>query len=153
MTGQAVSLSSSHVGHQYVVSGLSIDATENIAAGGWPDVITGREYALHLARDRVLQVGGAPRATGWDPERGQAVSDMTDGYCVFTLAGERAFDVLCRGAELDLRQQSRSVARLLWGMQVFLYRHETDTTFRLHIERSDAQSLYLALRTALRQIT
>ena len=150
ISGEAVSLAPCHVGRQYLVSGVSI-ATQDAFVGGWPTVITGEDYTLRIARDQVLQVGCTSRTTGWDAETSHALSDMTDGFEVFEVTGARAIDVLQRGAELDLNHSSRSVARDLWGMRVLLYRHGSEETFRLHIERSHAHALYQALRSSLLQ--
>ena len=138
-----------NLGNQYVVSGLSI-AQDSGRGAGWPDLVADASYELRLRYDQILSVGGENRDTGWDANNQIAVSDMSDGYRVFTVAGARAFACLCQGAELDLALHSRSVIRRLWDYDVLLYRHGTETDFRLHIERHSAEGLYRILASELK---
>lgn len=144
-----VTIAPRHVGFQYLVSGLSVVSDGSHI--GWPEVCVRPDYTLSIRRDQILRVGCVQQATGWIAETGQAVSDMSDGYQVFEVSGPKAFDVLSRGAELDLSLASASTARALWGVSTLLYRHGNDTTFRLHVERSYAMGLYMALVTAADQ--
>lgn len=150
VTRDRVAVTSCDVGRQYLVSGISAVAHGN--ASGWPDVVTNRAYRLQISRDQSLHVGGDAQPAGWQADVSLAVSDMSDGYHVFQVSGPAAFDLLCRGAELDLQMLSHSVARQLWGMHVLLYRHTSDSTYRLHVERGFAMALFTALARAADQV-
>lgn len=145
LTYATVSVSVCNVGHQYLLSGLSV-STHN--TGSWPSILQGEKYTLRLRRDQILEVGGTGRDTGWHSDHAFAVSDMTDGYQVISVSGTGAFDLLCRGAELDLNIASGSVARHLWDFSALLYRYEHAQSYRIHIERSNANALYWALEAA-----
>ncbi|MYM54947.1 hypothetical protein [Thalassovita mangrovi] len=112
---------------------------------GWPDIATGDSYAISLRRDRVLLVNGPDMAEGWDDEIGQAVSDVTDAYSVFDLTGPKALELLKHGTEIGLQQPSRSAARMLFGLGVFLYRHGAEDRFRLHVLRAQGQTAWQML--------
>lgn len=141
LESDAVVVTHSNVGRQYLISGPSVvqDMKGEI---GWPDVAQTGEYVLRTRRDQTLHVGGPAQETGWIGTRGLAISDMTAGYCVFSLSGTGAFALLSRGAELDLARPSRSVARYMWGMNTILYRHKVSDSYRLHVERGLAPALY-----------
>ncbi len=119
----------------------------------WPDVVTDAAYALSLRRDRVLEVNGPARRDGWDDKAGLAISDITDGYVQVELAGENALALLRRGTEIDLATPSRSVARLLFGMGVFVYRYGDETTYRLHAASAHGEALWHALEDAAKHLT
>lgn len=74
---------------------------------------------------------------------------MTDGVQVFDLQGPFALSALQRGAELSVDTASASVARLLFGMNVFLYRHDQHDRFRIHITRGLGEALYQNLCHAM----
>ena len=115
-------------------------------AVGWPDIAQGVSYTLVLRRDRVLVVNGEPVADGWDGDRQQAVSDATDAYAIFQLTGPRAIEILKHGAAINLAQTSDSVARIMFGIEVYLYRHDDENRFRMHVSSSRAQSLWQNLK-------
>lgn len=126
---------------QTLISGATVlhDAPEAI---GWPDIAGAGPCLLCLARDQLLEVSGEARAAGWENTRGRAISDITDGYVVFDLTGPGGLDLLSTGGEISLGENSRSVVRRLWGMDVLLYRHTAPERFRLHVTRSCAPALY-----------
>ena len=118
--------------------GTAVRQNSPLPVIGWPDVATGEAYRITLRRDRVVDVGGEAPEEGWNAERGEATSDITDGWSVFDLSGPRAFDILKRGTEISLDTLSASVARRLFGLDVWLYRHSNDGWHRQrkHIGRS-----------------
>lgn len=136
---------------QTLVSGPGILSKTDLPLVEWPGAAPEGAYALSLRRDRVLLVDGPELMEGWDEEKARAVSDASDAYAVFDLSGPGAFDILRRGAELRLDIPSRSVARMLFGLGVFLYRLEDRATFRLHVARAQAEALVGSLGTAGRQ--
>lgn len=138
-----VTVSVCDVGAQHLISGPRVEA-----GAGWPDMVAGAIYNLTVRRDMVLAVGTAPRNTGWDARRQEAVSDVSDGYRVFEISGPDSMKLLCRGAEIDIDLPSASVARMMWGMSIMLYRFEDASTFRLHAERGYALALHQALCSA-----
>lgn len=116
------------------------------AATGWPAPASGETYALRLRRDRILVVNGSDLTDGWHADPGLAVSDMTGGYAVIALSGDGATDLLNTGTELDPAQPSASVARLLHGYPVLLYRFQGETTdYRLHVPRASLEGLWSLL--------
>lgn len=129
---------------QTLISGARVLAQFPDAVG-WPDIASGNAYALSLRRDRVLLVNGPERPDGWDDDSGQAVSDVTDAYTVFDLTGPNALDLLKHGTEIGLHPPSRSVARMLFGVGVILYRHRTGDRFRLHVPRAQSQTAWQIL--------
>lgn len=136
------------LGRQTLLSGSKVRHQTGLPLVEWPGAAPDGPCALGLRRDRVLLIEGPEMAEGWDARSARAVSDATDAYAVFDLAGPGAFDILRRGAELDLGTPSRSVARLLFGLEVFLYRMEAGETFRLHVARARAEALTGSLAAA-----
>jgi hypothetical protein len=128
-----------------MVSGPDALRQTELALAEWPAVVTETSYALSLRRDRVLEVEGPARPDGWDTAKNIAVSDVTDGFANFELSGQNAMNILRRGAEVDLGTPSRSVARLMFGFGVFLYRHGSDTRFRLHVPSAHRDAMWHAL--------
>lgn len=122
---------------QTLISGM--DVLEAFGpATGWPERAEGDSYTVALRRDRVLRVNGPEMAEGWNAQTARAVTDMTEGYALFELRGERCGDLLLRGAEM---LPSRSAMRLWAGLEVILYHHGTDGTVRIHIARARADSV------------
>jgi hypothetical protein len=132
-----VTLMQVDVGRQVMISGGAIGRD----GVGWPDVALGDVYRVALRRDRVVEVGGAERTDGWDAKAGEAVSDISDGFEVFEMSGPNALDVLQRGTEITTDQASASVARVLFGLGVWVYRHGNENTFRLHVARAQSEAL------------
>jgi len=144
MTLAAVTLA-----RQVLISGPDVLTQTKQPIAGWPDIVTADSYALSVRRDRVLLVNGPTVSEGWHDDIGQAVSDASDAYAVFDVSGERSLEVLKRGAELNLDVPSRSVARLLFGLGVFLYRYETENSFRIHVASAHAEALVKSLEGAI----
>lgn len=133
ITGVGVQINVLPWARHVLMSGANVLQHCKMPLASWPDVIDGETYGLTLRRDRVIIVNGPLVADGWDADTGQAVSDMSDGYRVIEITGERAFDLLKRGTELDLNAPSRSVARMLFGIEALIYRHGNPDRFRLHV--------------------
>jgi hypothetical protein len=134
---------------QVLCSGPRVLAQTQLPIAGWPDIVTAQSYALSIRRDQVLLVNGPAIPEGWHDATCQAVSDASDAYAVFDISGEKSLEALKRGAELNLDIPSRSVARALFGLDVFLYRYGTENGFRIHARRSHAQALLKSLSIAI----
>ncbi|MEM7209099.1 MAG: hypothetical protein AAF434_14850 [Pseudomonadota bacterium] len=132
---------------QTLVSGPDVRAQINQALIGWPDIVENDSYAIACRRDRIMRINGPDAREGWDAANNQAISDASDAYAVFDLTGTDAMDLLKRGAEISLQSPSKSVARILFGLGVFLYR-VGDKVFRLHVARCDADALVGLLKSA-----
>lgn len=126
------------------------DVLSRFHAVGWPEVATGAACALCLRRDRVLEVDGPPRNEGWDGR--QAMTEVTDAYAVIQIEGPRALALCRRGTELSLSHPSRSVARQIFGLPVFLYRWQAEDRFRLHTPRGHGQALWQTLAAHMQQM-
>lgn len=121
---------------QVMVSG---DLDGYAAAHGLPPTagllaeVTGRRYALRLARNRMLAVGIDldPAAGGWVD--GAALTPMTGALAVVEIAGENAMALLARATAIDPRQSSPSAALMFAGATAVLYRR--DQGLRLHLDR------------------
>lgn len=133
---------------QTLLSGVDVLGRTQHPISAWPGVVTAQTYALSLRRDRVLLVNGPALADGWHEDTAQAVSDVSDCYYVFDIRGDRAFSVLKRGAELRLDVPTKSVARLLFGLGVFLYRFDATDTFRVHVSHGQAETFLKSLKSA-----
>ena len=114
-------------------------------AFGWPDIVKGQPYALRLRRDRLLVVNGGEQAEGWD-ERGVAVSDVSGAYSVIEVNGPQAFDLLNSGADLNIDLASGSVARQFHGFATLIYRWQSQTCYRLHIQRCYLEAIWKHLQ-------
>lgn len=133
---------------QTMISGPGILRQIDVPIVRWPDPIERESYALSLRTDRVLIVNGPDTAEGWYEATSQAVSDITDAFAVFDISGERALDLLLRGGELRPDIPSQSVARLLFGLGVFLYGHGPSGEFRVHVASGHSAALIKALMAA-----
>ncbi|WP_109565835.1 hypothetical protein [Jannaschia seohaensis] len=133
---------------QTLVSGPGVLSHPGPPQIGWPEIGPEGPVALRLRRDRVLLVDGPVMAEGWDAATGCAVTDMGSGLAVLQIKGPAAFDIVGRGAELSLDTPSRSVARLVFGLEVALYRHGQADRIRLHVDRSLTGTLWAALQDA-----
>ncbi|MEO0372819.1 MAG: hypothetical protein AAF231_15290 [Pseudomonadota bacterium] len=123
------------------------DATD-LPFAAWPDLTSGDSYAIVLRRDRILEVNGPERPDGWDSKACLAISDATAAYCSVELSGPNAHALLNRGTDLDLATPSRSAARLLFGLGVFLYRHDGADTYRIHTGTAQDEALWHAISDA-----
>ncbi len=119
-------------------------ATQNTAFG-WPEIASGKIYALRLRRDRILSVNGPGLPDGWH-NHGVAISDMTGAYAVIEVNGPRAIDLLNRGTELDTALPSGSVARQFHGFATLIYRWQSQTCYRLHVERCYLEAIWRHLQ-------
>ena len=126
---------------QHMVSGVNVLERFADKLIDWPDGLAAVGYALSMRRDRVLVVGATDLKTGFNPDSGLAVTDMSDAYAVFDLTGPHALDRLRMGAEIPLDQPSRSVARQVFGCDVLLCCLAKKRGFRLHLPRANAQSV------------
>lgn len=133
---------------QILLSGPNVLARCNLPLIEWPLVGDQDSYALSIRRDRLLLVNGPDMTDGWDADQGQAVSDVSDGYAVFEISGDGAFDMLRRGTEISLEVPSRSVSRLLFGLGAFVYRFNEEKRFRVHAASAQRQALWENLRRA-----
>ena len=144
--GHGVKVGQISAEHQVLISGPTVCAAFPDSFG-WPDIAAGPFYTLFVRRDRVLLVGAAhSEPEGWHSETGRAVSDATGAYEVFEVSGKNARSVLDQGGELHA--PSNSVARLLFGFGVFLYRYESEDRYRIHVARAHGQALWQSLEGA-----
>jgi len=133
---------------QTLLSGPNVFDQVDAPLIAWPDIVDKQRYALCLRRDRVLLVDGAEPDSGWDEKNHQAISDVSDTYAVFDLSGPHALELLQRGAEISLQTQSRSVVRLLFGLDAIIYRVAKADQFRVHIAWARQRSLIDHLHSA-----
>ena len=145
ISAPGVRVSRIDVGRQTMLSGPGLAQ----GALGWPELAQGAHYRLCLRRDRVLEVGGKARETGWDRERGCAITDMSFALQVLEITGENAFDLLEDGTEISHAVASPSVARLFAGQPVLLYGWGGSNSFRLHVATPQAPALWHYLAAAL----
>ena len=131
---------------QTLISGTRV--LKDAPALGWPEIAPGTTYRIALRRDRVVEIGGPDHAEGWNASTSQASSDITDGFRIFELSGPLAFALLTRGTEISLDLPSASVVRRAFGLDLWLYRHGNDTTFRLHVARAYGEALISTLEAA-----
>lgn len=148
-TADGLTVSPIQLARQTLISGCDVLAQTQHPVAVWPDIVTAETYALPLRRDRILLVNGPFTAEGWHEDSAQAVSDASDGYAVFEMSGKSAVAALRRGTELRFDVQSGSVARMLFGLNVLLYRFGADDRFRIHIARSQADTLLKACNSVL----
>jgi len=127
---------------QHIVSGTKVQQAYPSLA--WPQVVEGIQYAVSLRRDRVLLVNSGSLPEGWDAKNLTATTNVQEAYAVLDVVGENAQRLLQRGAELSHETESRSAVRLLFGYEVILYRI-ADTSYRLHIDRAQADALWAHL--------
>jgi heterotetrameric sarcosine oxidase gamma subunit len=94
-------------------------------------------YRMWLAPDRTLVVCERSHA---QPE-GAFVSDLTDGFAVFEIAGPRAAELIAASATLDAATfaPGRCAQTLFGGVKVLLYAYGDG--FRIHAERPFAAFL------------
>lgn len=148
-TANGITLAPATVTQQVLFSGPSVLAQTEQPIASWPDIVTAHSYGLSIRRDRVLLVNGLAMSEGWHDDTCQAVSDTSDAYAVLDISGERSLEVLKRGAELNLGVPSKSVARILFGLGVFLYRYDTENRFRIHVAGGHAEALVRSLQVAI----
>jgi hypothetical protein len=154
MTGAGIRVAMAQPQRQTLMSGafdalLAISGQE--AATGWPEPAVGACYAVRLRRDRILVVNGPELRDGWHAAAGVAVSDVSGGLAVLDVTGPNALDLLRRGTEISPDVPSRSVSRLLFGLDVHAYRHGAGAgTIRLHVEAPFVEALWSRLHWEIR---
>jgi len=118
---------------------------------GWPELAIGDSYAVRLARDRAVVVGGKALRPGWHAE-GFAVSLSDDAGVVFGISGSGLEQLLSLGAAVFIDRPSASASRLFAGLPVILYRHGHETAVRLHVARPRAAAMLEWLTISLAQL-
>jgi heterotetrameric sarcosine oxidase gamma subunit len=135
------------VGAQYVVSGAYAKAAAK--AGVEPEgagalgLVTGRRYALRLARERFLIVSedAAALSSGWH-EDGYAVTEMSGALVVFEFSGTGAIEIVKRATTLSLDAPGPCAAVSFADVAGCLYRSGAEDCFRLHVDRGLAPYLW-----------
>ncbi len=148
--GDGFSLSEIHLGKQYIVSGLQKNMSSymgDLPTISWPDIAMGSNYLLNLRRDRVLFVGEKSFPEGWQHDHHIAISDVSDAYHVFKLAGDAALQQLKQLINLDIDQASASLVRMVGQHELIIYRHQEEDTFLIHVLRPQAEALWQYLTT------
>jgi heterotetrameric sarcosine oxidase gamma subunit len=109
------------------------------------DSIGDAPYALRLAPDRLLLIGGKAEidaVPGW--QGGIAVSDVTDGYVIIDILGAGAAAFMQAGAAYDFEAPAgaavESAVIQFAGMKVAVIRRSGG--WRLHVERPMATTLW-----------
>lgn len=109
-----------------------------------------RDYAIGIARDRVLAVTRGPANTcvGWHAE-GFAVTPIHDGLLVLDIVGLGLADLLCRAMTVPLPENGASAAVRFADLDGIAYRMP-DEGMRLHVQAVFAAHLSLWLIEAAR---
>ena len=96
----------------------------------------GRDYAVRVARDRVLAVTTQPMASrpGWNAG-GHAATDVSGGYLFLEISGERLAALLSRATTLPRLDASPSAAIRFAGLDAVAY-FMGQGVLRLHVDRS-----------------
>ena len=96
----------------------------------------GRDYAVRVARDRVLAVTTQPMASrpGWNAS-GHAATDLSGGYLLLEISGARLPALLSRAATLPRLDASPSAAIRFAGLDAVAY-FMGQGVLRLHVDRS-----------------
>ncbi len=121
-------------------------------ATGWPQIATGHNYAVRLRRDRILVVDGPSLDDGWHDNAGVSVSDMSSAYILVEIKGDAALDLLNRGVDLDIDIASGSVVRSFRGFDVFIYRWQSETQFRMHCQHASLEAIWQLLQAFEKQV-
>jgi sarcosine oxidase, subunit gamma len=121
------------------------------------EVCERESYGLRLAPDRLLFVGRDaalihPEQFGWS-EDGIAVTDVSDGFMLFDVAGPGAPDLMALGAQYDFQAkpgaQAESASMMFAGLKVAIAR--IPPGWRLHVERPYATALWQWLQHAAQE--
>jgi sarcosine oxidase, subunit gamma len=116
-------------------------------------------YAIWLAPEKRLLVSEVVDRNAFLNDLAAALSgrfavaaDVTDGFAVLDLRGERLPDLLAMACALDLDPRSfgsdHSARTLFAGVPVVLYRHGSAGGFRLHVDSSVVGYLWTWLEQA-----
>jgi heterotetrameric sarcosine oxidase gamma subunit len=118
------------------------------------DVCESESYALRLAPDRLLFVGrdatlADTEAFGWS-DGGFAITDVSDGFVLFDIAGSAARDLMALGAAHDFDSAAaapaESASMLFAGLKAAISRRRSG--WRLHVERPYAAAMWHWLQQA-----
>lgn len=125
---------------------------DGLACGGPRDICDPSRYALRLAPDRMLLVGGRPPgAVGWSD--GAALTDVSDGFVLIDVTGPAAREVMALGAAYDFDSDralpAESATMIFAGLKLSVAR--TRSGWRLHVERSLAAALWHWLEQVARE--
>ncbi|MBL0370619.1 hypothetical protein JJB09_01135 [Rhizobium sp. KVB221] len=140
LTARTVTLPSQHL-----VSG---NLTAFSAKAGLPDngagafqEVSGDHYALRVARDRILVVGGPAEelGPGWHPD-GYAATDVSASFHVFEFSGTGIEALLQEAMFVDPNIQSASASTMFAGQAAFVYYHQGK--LRVHVERGFAPFIW-----------
>ncbi|MEM6589631.1 MAG: hypothetical protein AAF641_14385 [Pseudomonadota bacterium] len=153
VTASGIAIRSFDIARLTMISGTRALTATQLAIADWPNTVEGDSYAISLRRDRILEVNGPARPDGWDADQNLAICDVTDAYTQVEITGPAALSLLNRGTELDPNTPSRSAARLLFGLGVFLYRHGHFDTYRIHAGSAQDEALWHALTDAAKHLT
>ena len=108
----------------------------------------GRDYAVRVARDRVLMVTAQPMASrpGWNAS-GHAATDLSGGYLLLEISGARLPELLSRATTLPGLDASPSAAIRFAGLDAIAY-FVAQGVLRLHVDRSLSGYLWSWLEAA-----
>ena len=135
------------------VAGLSLPRQPNTAADGKDHAI------LWLGPDEWLIIGPAESEAALSSALlaalpGVSIIDVTEGYATIRLGGTLVEDILAMGTPLDLhpRNLARGAAtRTLFARTtIVLHKITDDPVFDIHVERSQANYLWIWLEAAAR---
>jgi heterotetrameric sarcosine oxidase gamma subunit len=131
-----------------------LEERERLSCRGPREVCDPNTYALRLAPDRMLFVSlGAASAGlpvfGWS-DNGIAVTDVSDGFVLFDVAGRAALGLMKLGANYEFEAApagaAESALMVFAGLKVAVARLEHG--WRLHVERPYATALWQWLQHA-----
>lgn len=133
---------------QTLVSG-DLDAWSASAGVGF-DVAPApaRDYAVRVARDRILAVTGQPLTSrpGWDAG-GHATTDVSGAYLLLEISGARLPALLSRATTLPGLEASPSAAIRFAGLDAIAYL-TAQGALHLHVDRSLSAYLWSWLQAA-----
>ncbi|MGI6853495.1 sarcosine oxidase subunit gamma family protein [Mesorhizobium sp. 1B3] len=107
-----------------------------------------RDYAVRVARDRLLAVTAQPIALrgGWNAS-GYATTDVSGGYLLLEISGSRLPALLSRATTIHRIDASPSAAIRFAGIDAVAYLL-TPNTLRLHVDSSLSGHLWSWLQAA-----
>ena len=108
----------------------------------------GRDYAVRVARDRVLAVTTQPMASrpGWNAS-GHAATDLSGGYLLLEISGAHLPALLSRATTLPRFDASPSAAIRFAGLDAVAY-FVAQGVLRLHVDRGLSSYLWSWLQAA-----
>ena len=125
--------------HQTLISGAIDLASANKIPIGWGPITKGKDYAIQISRDRILQVSDKPtkQPFGWHP-KGFATSCADDLYAIFEIDGEDCNQVFARASTLNWHGESKSTSMQFSKLNALVYRHADKNKLRVHIDSPHA---------------